>query len=656
MKKALVTITLSCLTFISFSQQVPDNAAFVIQYNGSRFDESLPIDKINQYKFVQNIIQKEMNYKGIFPLDRTGIDFTKTSLQYAIVTDSAVNFLTEITISNLSDFLELVQKNYKAELKTTRQNDFEYLKISDHKYLGWNDKTAVLAYVHTTREKYEYYYPSEEETEAVNLLVDSIINARQEAKKYIEDKPVTEKKKKKGQESVAPPEPDWSLDEEQYLRYDLQDSINAALSSKWYAERDSIKIAKRKTAAIDALINAFDKKNAISVSELPGYDNVTEQTAHVSVWMNYGNLYNQLITQMMLFGVNQNETAASVAEMSGKASKESGYILGLNLFFEKEQIRVNQITFAPNSELTNLSNQIYKAKQSKSLTAHINPDCLGYLSVSFNSEAMIHYYYKMIKDYLKATPFTAEFGDLINLYVDLLEISIDEKAISELAPGNMIFVLHKLGSKEVTYTTYEYDEEFNQKEVIKKKTEPAPDFTISFATKRADFMQKLVSIPVKYAEKGGYQYQQTGQYFTLTISSERSPINEVYFGVKKDQVIITTSKEVVDNAFGGKSYTLTPETKKHIFANNFAGTLHTKRVLQAVGPEFSTETNRKIRKLLEENLGNLTMESNIKKGIAQTSYIMKIDGNHENSFEFIFNITDAIRGIMEADKNEKETF
>ncbi len=657
MKKQLTTLIISCISIIAFGQQVPKNATLVIKYNGSRFDESLPLEKTNQYKFIQNMVQKEMDYKGIFPLDRTGIDFTKTTLQYAIVSDSSMGFITEVEISNLPDFLELVKKNYPADIHPTRQSGFEYLKISDYKYLGWNDKTAILAYAHSTGEKYEYYYPSAEVTDSVNQVVDSIIDARRQSNNYIEDKPVTEKKKKKNDPDdyvIAPPAVQWDTEEED-LRYDLQDSINAILSDKWYKDRDSVKAVTRRAQAISALANAFDKTNSVPVSTLPGYNNVAEPSAHVNVWMNYGSLYNQVLMQAMSMGsYGYYGTPYSLSRLTGKASAESGYVFGFNLFFEKEQIRVNQLSWAPNTDLAKMSKKIYKSRQSRSLAGYINPGHLGYLSVSLHSESMIHYYYKMIKDYLNTMPFTAEYSDLVNLYVDLLEISIDEKAISELAPGNMMFVLHQLGSKEVNYTTYEYDDDFNPKEIIKQKTELAPDFTFSFATKRPDFMKKLVDIPVKYAEKGGYDYSATGDYYTLSLDEERNPVHKLYFGVKNDHVIVTSSKEVIENAFGNRSYTLSPETKKHVFSHNYAGHINTRQLLQAVGPELSTETNRKIRKLLEENLGNISMESRLKNGMAQTSYTMKIKGNHENSFQFLFNITDAIRGIMEAEK-EAET-
>ncbi len=659
MKKLIISLCLPLISYSGFCQQVPNNVSLVIKYNGARFDESLPIEKIDQYKFIQSLIQKEMNYEGIFPLDRSGIDFTQTAIQYIQSSDSGMSFVTRISIKNLPDFLELVKRNYRSEMKTTKAQHFEYLKISNHKYLGWDGKNAILVYV-STNEKYgyDYYYPSQEVTDSVNNVVDSIVDARRKEINEMEDRAAViekskKKKKKEIEEDIAPPVVSWYAEDED-LKYDLRDSINALLSDQWYKERDSVKAAQKRAAAIQTLTEAFEGKNTISLSELKGYGTVTDETAHANVWLNYGSLYNQLISQFWsgFYGYNPLSSMQHVL-MSG--AEESGYIMGMNLFFEKDQIKIKQLVHSQDGQLQQLSRQMYKSRQSRALAGYINPNHLGYLSVSFNSEAMIHYYYKSLKDYFGKSYFTSEYADLINLYVDLLEIAIDEKGLSELAPGNMIFVLHKMGLKEVTYKDYEYDDDFNQKEIMKTKTELSPDFTFSIATKRADFMQKLVAVPVKYAEKGNYKYAPTGNYFTLSLEDEKTPVNALYFGVKDDRVVITTSKETIENTFSGKGYKLNGQTKKNIFSNNYAGVINTKQVLQAIGPELSTETNRKIRKLLEENLGNITMESNFKNGLAQTTYALKIDGNHSNSFEFLFNITDAIRGIIEVEKEKEKT-
>ena len=57
---------------------------------------------------------------------------------------------------------------------------------------------------------------------------------------------------------------------------------------------------------------------------------------------------------------------------------------------------------------------------------------------------------------------------------------------------------------------------------------------------------------------------------------------------------------------------------------------------------------------MEENIGDVKMESNIKDGMIQATTTMGITGNHANSLEFFFNMIDSINSIMEQDKLERE--
>ena len=91
------------------------------------------------------------------------------------------------------------------------------------------------------------------------------------------------------------------------------------------------------------------------------------------------------------------------------------------------------------------------------------------------------------------------YSDGVDLYIDLLEIMIDEKGIADLTPGNYLFVLHNMKTKMGDYTDYTYDEEYNKSEVKKTKKELSPDFTFAFETRNEKFMQKLAALPVKYA-------------------------------------------------------------------------------------------------------------------------------------------------------------
>ena len=82
--------------------------------------------------------------------------------------------------------------------------------------------------------------------------------------------------------------------------------------------------------------------------------------------------------------------------------------------------------------------------------------------------------------------------------------------------------------------------------------------------------------------------------------------------------------------------------------------LNTKKLIEKLGPELSSNANKKIADLFLQNFGDVKMESKLKDGMIQGTTTMNIKGAHTNSFEFIFNLMDAINNIMEKEKAEDE--
>ena len=124
--------------------------------------------------------------------------------------------------------------------------------------------------------------------------------------------------------------------------------------------------------------------------------------------------------------------------------------------------------------------------------------------------------------------------------------------------------------------------------------------------------------------------------------------------VKDGKAIVTTSKEVIDMTLANTGYTLDAATKNSVLTNNVVMRIDTKKMMQQITPELTSETSKKIGKYFEENMGDVKMEGGIKDGIMQGTTTMGITGNHTNSLEFFFNMIDAINGIMEKDKEEKQ--
>src|SRR5690606_11903726 len=87
----------------------------------------------------------------------------------------------------------------------------------------------------------------------------------------------------------------------------------------------------------------------------------------------------------------------------------------------------------------------------------------------------------------------AQYEGEISLGTEILSLLLDEEAIATVAKGDGLFVLNGIAEQEVTYTDYEYDEDYNYKEVEKTKMETIPDFLFMFSSENAGLYNRLTS-------------------------------------------------------------------------------------------------------------------------------------------------------------------
>ncbi|MFT3701968.1 MAG: hypothetical protein QM802_06350 [Agriterribacter sp.] len=683
MKKYIFTIALYCFAAAAYTQSnIPSNASLVIKYYGAHLSNSMPIKKIDSYNFIKNNLFKELKIDSVHSLENTGIDFEKDVSQYMVMEDSSMSFVTLFSIRNTSQFLQLVKHSFDTEIITEKKNGLELLTIANDKYLGWNDKQAVLVYTRYTKPN-NYYYSGPVADTTTTVMVDSAqsippppVIEEVPAEEPVIEKPKTIKKgkakinsknksksKKKATKKAAPKEieeeqaPEATDDMAQYdttivapPAVDYVDTIENAKRENWYKEQEEYIKGKQKFIA-DSIIQTAFTVNVSPIENDISYKKVIDPSSHISIWLNYDNFIGKMGSYFWGgYGYNSYNALAGV----GNATDNSNFKTGINLYFDKDKMRLEQKSYSPDAGVANLGKEIYHSKQQKSLAGYINPDHIAYLSASINTEALANYYYRVIRQYLNNMPYTRNYADMIDVYIDFLEIMIDEKALSELAPGNMVFVLHDMKTKTVTYKDYTYDDNFKQTEVEKTKQELSPNFTFAMETKKPGFMEKLAKLPLKYAEKEKFNYKDRGGYYEFVFDEGKYPLSSLYFMVKDNKLIITTSKETIDLTIKNGSYSINGDLKKSIFKNNYSARIDTKRLLQQIGPELSTEVNRQIRKYLEDNLGDVKMESRLKDEMIQTTATMNITGEHSNSFEFIFNMLDSINKIMENNKKEKE--
>jgi hypothetical protein len=677
MKQFILSVTLLCTMLFAakaqnFISKVPSGSSVVLKYAGENFSKNVPVQKIDSYNFIKENFFKMLHVDSLTSLQNTGINFTQDTYQYVNMEDSSTSFVTLLHLNNAHQFLQLVKGSYKtgAANKTERKNGFDIISIDAATYIGWNETMAVI--VNNTYKNKKNYYDYMYGSDSVIAVVDTTVVVIDTAvsftpPKIIKDKkpvatkskPVVKSKTKPAVKKPVAKKPvivDEEVKEDVVVmapvedeKYRIQDSISNLNRELWEQQQDMIAAKKQQAAAEDIMNTAFNG-TVISIENELSYKKIIDPAAHASVWLNTETLTKQYWNSMYMgrmFGMGS---------YNKKFVKDTsnGYKSAVNVYFEKDNMRMEQKTFSSDPQITSLGNSIMNSKQSAGLVKYVNPGNIGYLSMSVNTEAMANYYYSVIKNYISNMPYMNEYADIASVYIDLLEIMIDEKGIADLMPGNALFVLHDMKSKWVTYTDYEYDKEFNYKEVKKTKKELSPDFTFAMETRKDAFMQKLASLPLKYAEKEHFNYKEKGGYYELAFDTGKYPISSLYFMVKDGKAIVTTSKEVVDMTISNTGYNTDADSKNSILNNNYSLKLNSKKLLETLKNEMTTDLSKKISTYLSENLGDVKMESRIKDGMIQGTTTMKTIGKHSNSLEFFFNMIESINDIMEKDKQEKE--
>lgn len=685
MKKIIIALAVACCSYApgnaqSLLNKVPANASLVVKYSGDNFSKNLPLAKMERYNFVKENLFKVLKIDTLTALQNLGINFEKDTYQYLTTSDSSLSFVTLLNLQSVPLFLQLVQANYQAEMRPEKKNGYEYLAISADSYLGWNEQQAVLVVTSYQNKKkyYDYEYATATADSTTVAAVDSAVAMVDTAitftpPKIVQDEEVKPKKAgpgkkkpgaiarksakgKKATGKKKPAAPAAALPEEMAgtdaPKAYYEDTVAQAKREAWNREQEKTTTARQKQVA-DSILNSSFNGSFASIENEVSYKKIIDPAAQVSAWLNYDNLISLYWSNIFKGFGRITHTSMHPENFYGNDNK--GFRSGMNLFFDTDKVRLEQKMYSPDEQIAALGREIYNSKQSNSLAGYVNQGNIACLSASINTEAMANYYYKLIRQFLNGNPYTNEYADVVDVYMDFIEIIIDEKAIAELMPGNMIMVLHDMKTKMVTYTDYVYDEkDFKSKEVKKTKQELSPNFTFVMETKKEAFMQKLAKLPLKYAEKGKYNYKEKGGYYELAFDADKYPISSLYFMVKGGKAVITTSKEVIDMTLNNTGFNTDAGTKSSILNNNVFLKIDTKKLIQQISPELSTDLNKKISKYLEENMGDVKMEGGIKDGLMQGTTTMTVTGNHSNSLEFLFNMIDAINDIMEKDKMERE--
>jgi hypothetical protein len=655
--KNYLLLLIVCFSATSYTQdlanKVPENAPFALCFNGKNLNDKVALQTIQDYPWMQTLLEKEMKFLPK-DLSQTGIDLTSKQYQYYINKDSVMSYVILIPLHNATLFEKLIQGKYGDSIKIKKQETYNSVATSKTHHLAWNDKFAVL--VNATYKKPNKYNDNEPYSDLASIdtaavfvdtaavAYDIAADPAEELKTALtsgENNRVKKGKIKKGKKNKKIAEQPKIVEPSAAEIYAAQEKAVAELEE---TNRKLEELKSKKTDSIESVkINA-----AVTLIFKETFETEKETTLINSVIFKNNNPKSDFFAFADLDALTS-QFYSSFA--GGNAALMSIYKNGIldsnyhiNGYFEKDRIRLNQVMTPKNEEIKKSYQAMFDSKIDKNLLNYVGNNVLGYYSIAMDTQAIMNYEYKILKNTLNSVyqSYTKEAsGNQVDVMIDAIALLLDEKAISDLLPGNAIFVLHDLKKVKRDFVTIEYDENYEQIETKGIKEEIQPDFTFLLNTKNESFVKKLLQLPLNKSKFTATDYQLTNGYYTIRFEKDNL-LENLYIGLKSGVVMVTTSTENIENLMQQKIMPLQADFKKSISKNNSSAWLDFQKIITASKTEFNKDTKSNYFDIALKNAGEITMESKFKNGAIVTESCYSIKGEHANSLQYFFDVVNEL--------------
>ncbi len=682
MKAILQKINLTFLLFLSvltFAQQkmkLPHDAIFYMEINGKQLDKKINWQKLNP--FLLDVAKEGKEKPSWNDYSKTGIKYDATQYHYATFNDSVKAYTAHFIVDNKEKFQEFINSTKKKGLEVTQKNNYSYVNLDDDIFVAWNGNRAVLKMLSYSK---PYRYDMEDDTvitdsvvatvdsteimgidsvyaeepeqpfnykDEIRILKDDIKYLKEDIKqhnaeiakmqkdiKYLE-KHHEYPKEKKGStdknysedsvEVLPPPVQDEHEDME-----DMETEENTG-DLAYEKEFDSLRIEKFKMVKMLAEndFNTYFSSNfeiEVSKETLSARD----PNSDVFVYADYGRIVNEGIYGRMS---KQYEFGQF---FSNFYNSNSSY----NLYFDNDKVRLVNSYQHKDPEVQKQISAVYKGRKNKKLMALINDKSMGYYAMNVDGSRYFDLMYCLLKN-------SGEGGyrKEMELMMETMKIVLDEEAITKIAPGNGIFVLNELKSKTVEYTDYDYDDDYNEKEVKKTKEVMVPDFTFAFATENEGYWNRIFNV-LASNKNTAKNFSKKGDFYEFKEEKSGGYLDQFFFTVKDGVVYVTTSK---DNILPKNQSEVSKRWAKDASKYALSGRFDIQRLLIGLETEFKSTSERKIMDVFKKNVGEVYFKTEAKGDRIETEMDYGIKSSSENSLMYFFDLVDEIYKIKESEK------
>lgn len=630
--------------------KLPDNTFFYMEMNGTALNKKINWEKFNP--ILHDVAKDKKLNPSWNDYSKTGIKYDGIQYHYASINDSVNTYTAHFDLDSNQKFLDFVNSTKKEGLEITKKSNYSYVSLDEETFVAWNEKKAVLKVINYSK---PINWDDAIEVDSVAVVVDSAAVTvdsayadpynpdavvpfdYKEEIKYLEEDLVYHKEElkriekditylKKHHKYPLQPEEEHEEDEaEETEEYDY-----AKEDAEYQKKMDSIRIEEFKIQKRIAELSFDEIFNSNFQLDVPKEKLASRNAdADVFVYTDYENLIQKDIYRGRFF---------SWTNYLGKLyNSDSSY----NLYFDQNKVRLVNSYKNRNPKVQKSFSEAYKVKKNTKLSKLISDKCIGYYAMNVDSYKTFDLIYDMMENMGDNDQYQKE----IYLITETLKIALDEKAIAEIAPGNALFVLNKMSTKKVEYTEYEYDDDYNEKEIKKTKDTAVPDFTFAFVTEREDYWTRVFDMLTTSKETKG-DFVKIGDHYKIK-QKENSEFENIFVGVKDGIVYLTTSlQNLVPNSQSNNAKNWVKEATKYASS----GRMNIQKLILGMEAEFRDNKDREMYNFLTKSIGELSFKTTVNNDVIDTEINYNIQSDSENSLMYFFDLVDMINKIDKSDK------
>ncbi|WP_316817780.1 hypothetical protein [Pedobacter nyackensis] len=601
--RCLTALFLSGLTITSTAQdlvhKIPASALAVATVKGKNLTELMSLTEFNN-TFIGKAFLKQIS--------------KKTDKAFSSIEDAGFNLASSFYYFNLSN--DSVTYNcFLAPVKS--------VSLVDQLYQQANQKISVKG------ELRSYY--NADSTQVARWNGEMFLYVTASGKKEYFSKP--EVVERLGLVNPYPVEDVVAIDSAAAVEVPESEVLDSALTDTVAVYDEELASAELPVPSLNPFFKNEDKtKSIVAIWTQRMMDDVFAGTGKTSI-LNNNDFVKSLDAQaeatIWISAVDKLLNAYMPTYLKG-LSFLNGYGSGnIRLYLEDKTIRVaSSMTFS--KEIADVLKRVHKRKLNKRFLKYVNEDrMIGYLGYALDTKTYLEEYPKLM-----SKVYGSIYAEEIGMAADLFSLLLDEEAIGKVIKGDALFIFNGLLQNEVSYKSYEYNEDnFETEEVVKTKKETLPDFLLMISSEDTRLIDKLIAYGVKkeLVKKGGGYYE---------LSIPKSPL-ALYFTIKNNIIFFGTSITEMDDIAAGKYVShVSAKHRKTLIHSNYAAYFSAKKLAGKIpSDEFGgVKTVEKANRVLNA-LGDIYLKSNSIKGNVLSGQVsMDIPANQPNALKYLFSI------------------